>query len=309
MLNQVLKLFTVSNLCLLVFDYLLTFEDEVSTVWTCPWSIGLPLFYLNRYLPLIDETLLLYFGTGAHRASKCSALFNTSLWLVVIGANAAHTIIYLQTCALWQSNRVVKIFLLLLLVATLVMSVVCAALQQVTYTFLEPWDHPGPPTKTAAGCRLIVGKGYTEYTYMMVGISQGFTIGLMLYKGVQHVRQSRSPWVIELYQNGVLYCLIILALSLMNAIVPNVPSWATTYANILGPFQHTMESILCSRVMFVILKRRKSPDRPETHSEDLEGSLGVFTSVMDSYHTEASSSAIELEARKPPPNPTSLRWP
>ncbi|KAJ3539047.1 hypothetical protein NMY22_g4910 [Coprinellus aureogranulatus] len=83
--------------------------------------------------------------------------------------------------------------------------------------------------------------------------------------------------------------------ALGNAIIPNVPAWAITYANLLGPLQHTMESILCSRVMFVILKRRKTMDRRDSDSVDADGLTGIFTSVMDAHMT-AGSSAIELES-------------
>jgi hypothetical protein len=29
-------------------------DCQVNYVWSSPWFIGLPLFYLNRYIPLID---------------------------------------------------------------------------------------------------------------------------------------------------------------------------------------------------------------------------------------------------------------
>lgn len=292
MLTTPEKLFTASNLCLLVYDYLITFPAEVSTVWSCPWSIGLSLFYINRYFPLIDETLLLYFGQHDLSSMQCAALFNGSLWMVVLSANCSHTIIYLQTCALWENNRIIKWFLLSLLIATFLCSVVLTALQTKTLTFLEPYDQP---LLITPGCRAMIGHFYSAYVYIMVLVSQAFTVGLMLYKGVQHTRQSRSPWVIGLYRNGVLYCMVILLLSLGNAIIPNVPAWAITYANLLGPLQHTMESILCSRVMFVILKRRKSVSNRETGWDDAEGSVGMFTSVVDAPGT-VDSSAIELES-------------
>ncbi|KAJ3513757.1 hypothetical protein NMY22_g14948 [Coprinellus aureogranulatus] len=232
------------------------------------------------------------FGQKDFRASTCSALFNASLWLVIVGANAAHTIIFMQTCALWENNRIVRWFLLSLLIMTFLSSVVLTSLQTKTFTFLEPFD---PPLPITPGCRLMIGHFYSAYVYIMVLVSQAFTVGFMIFKGIQHVRQSRSSWVIGLYRNGVLYCVVILLLSLGNAIIPNVPAWAITYANLLGPLQHTMESILCSRVMFVILKRRKTMDRRDSDSVDADGLTGIFTSVMDAPMT-AGSSAIELES-------------
>ncbi|EDR04251.1 uncharacterized protein LACBIDRAFT_304780 [Laccaria bicolor S238N-H82] len=33
---------------------------QVTYAWSCPRSLGLILFYMNRYLPFIDQSLVLY---------------------------------------------------------------------------------------------------------------------------------------------------------------------------------------------------------------------------------------------------------
>lgn len=38
--------------------------DKMKFVWSSPWFIGLPLYYINRYMPLVDEILLLYCACG-----------------------------------------------------------------------------------------------------------------------------------------------------------------------------------------------------------------------------------------------------
>ncbi|EAU90804.2 hypothetical protein CC1G_09281 [Coprinopsis cinerea okayama7 len=41
-----------------IYDYFLTFVEEVESVWRSRWSIGVSLFYLNRYLVFVDQALL-----------------------------------------------------------------------------------------------------------------------------------------------------------------------------------------------------------------------------------------------------------
>ncbi|KAH6885572.1 hypothetical protein BKA70DRAFT_113605 [Coprinopsis sp. MPI-PUGE-AT-0042] len=51
----------VSSLTLAIYDYVCTLKEEVGYMWTSQWSLGLCMFFLNRYLVFIDQTLLHYF--------------------------------------------------------------------------------------------------------------------------------------------------------------------------------------------------------------------------------------------------------
>lgn len=51
---------TIAGVTIIAYDYLCTLKEEISYAWSCPWSMGLILFYLNRYLPFLDQSILLY---------------------------------------------------------------------------------------------------------------------------------------------------------------------------------------------------------------------------------------------------------
>lgn len=48
------------------FDWLLTLEMEISLVWTSRWNVTKVLYFLTRYLPFIDSSIVMYrkFCTG-----------------------------------------------------------------------------------------------------------------------------------------------------------------------------------------------------------------------------------------------------
>ncbi|KAF6746319.1 hypothetical protein DFP72DRAFT_905589 [Ephemerocybe angulata] len=291
------SLYATSNLALLVYDYLLTFETEVTAVWTCPWSIGLPLFYVNRYLPLIDVTMMVYFNRSTDNARTCEIIFKGAIWLYFISTNAAHTIIYLQTCALWGNHRGVLYLLGTLLFATFSGILVLTALQHPGMTFMGVSD---TPVATAPGCRLrMASLLYGQGKYILVAIVELVTVGLMLVKGIQHVRNSSDSWVSTLYRNGIIYCLVVLVLCICNLVIPNIPAMANS-ANLLTPLQHTMESIMCSRVMFVILQQRRKVEIERRLGRDLTehskppNSTMILTSIEESQ--SESVDAIELRA-------------
>ena len=47
----------LTSVALLVFDYLLTFREEFQLFWRRKWTGATVLFFLNRYLTLIEHIL------------------------------------------------------------------------------------------------------------------------------------------------------------------------------------------------------------------------------------------------------------
>ncbi|KAG8698677.1 hypothetical protein FRC08_005766, partial [Ceratobasidium sp. 394] len=48
------KCLSVAGVCVLAYDHILTFSDEVRLVWKRKWSIVSTIFVLNRYItPLV----------------------------------------------------------------------------------------------------------------------------------------------------------------------------------------------------------------------------------------------------------------
>lgn len=288
------ELFTAANVALLAYDYLITLDVEMKFVWSSPWFIGLPLYYINRYMPLVDEILLLYYVKGKLTSSKtCESVFNTSLSMVMISASAAHTIIYLQTCALWGNHRAVVYGLGALLLGKFVASICFMSLQMRSTTFFM--SHAS--TSLQMGCNLIIGAFYAQYLYILISITETITVGLMLFKGIQHTRHSRAPWVVDLYRTGVLFSLVILILSLLNVIIPNIPSLARSAATLLSPLQHTMESVLCTRVMFVILQRRNGLATVGVSSSRDGDDYALFTSVGEPSGLVSRDDAFALTSQ------------
>ncbi|KAI0701244.1 hypothetical protein C8T65DRAFT_656546 [Cerioporus squamosus] len=47
---------SIASSCCLLYDYMLTFNDEIRYFWDGPWSLSRSLFFLNRYVPFIVMT-------------------------------------------------------------------------------------------------------------------------------------------------------------------------------------------------------------------------------------------------------------
>ncbi|KDQ30103.1 hypothetical protein PLEOSDRAFT_1101120 [Pleurotus ostreatus PC15] len=80
----------VSPLALFVYDYLVTFGDEVTFIWTKPKSLGTILYFLARYPVFVDLVLSLYIRiTPRLPVDQCIALDHAMGWMFLIGIAVA----------------------------------------------------------------------------------------------------------------------------------------------------------------------------------------------------------------------------
>jgi len=239
----------VGCITLLCYDYVCTFTREVTYVWTSAWSIGLPLFYINRYVPMLDIALFVYSGTNHMTITRCNYMLKTAIWLITVASFFAQLIIVLRTCALWGNRRLVVWPLLFLMVATLAITSLLTGMQTSDMSF-------APTPSFIPGC--LVGGKYNDsiYVYVTLFVVEAVIVGLTIAKAVQHLRRrSRSSWLSQLYKNGIFFCICILLFTLMNIAV-HLSSMSYVYKQVMRLPQHVFHSIFCNRVMLQILQYR-----------------------------------------------------
>ncbi len=101
-------------------------------------------------------------------------------------------------------------------------------------------------------------------------VSETIIALLTLFKGVQHLRRSSHPFIIELYVSGMFFYACILFMTLANILLP---MWVPGIALFLGPFQSILHSILSNRILLLILKQRRIRRRyptEESYTGDVE---------------------------------------
>ncbi|KAF6763179.1 hypothetical protein DFP72DRAFT_1060356 [Ephemerocybe angulata] len=267
---------------ILTYDYIITFDQEVNYVWKSPWTIGLPLFYMNRYVPFIDVGLILGFPFHNMTEEQCNTQVQTATWIMLIPTFFGQTIIALRTCALWQNNISVVASMIMLMLSTLVVTCVLIAKQMNHMQF-------APAPSFINGCHIMYDPfDTTLYLYVALFATELIIISLTIIKAWQHLRRNRTAWIYQLYKNGIFYCVCVVALSLMNIIVPttNLPY---VYKQCLRMPQHVLHSMFCNRVVLQILKHRVSIQesmRPRA------GLNGRFTGDNDGTSTSGTNNIL-----------------
>ncbi len=113
-------------------------------------------------------------------------------------------------------------------------------------------------------------------------VSETIIALLTLFKGVQHLRRSSHPFIIELYVSGMFFYACILFMTLANILLP---MWVPGIALFLGPFQSILHSILSNRILLLILKQRRVRRRYPTE-ESYTGDVELSNITSDGLGSE-----------------------
>ncbi|KDR72837.1 hypothetical protein GALMADRAFT_228526 [Galerina marginata CBS 339.88] len=282
----------IASYSLVVFDYIFTLDKEVKYVWSCPCSIGLVLFYLNRYLPFIDIILFSQIVLNTSTSSMaCSVLARFSAWFIVIGMMISQTIIILRTYAIWGRRK-----LIFWILAPMTATSFTFALALTLYRTLSP-THSSlnkfetPTTSPQIRCQ-IAALSVNQQSMITLLVNFMLTLAtetvitiLTAIKAKEHVQKVSSSWVTQLYRNGFLYCVCMLALTTLNSVFSVVapPSLKLLFF----PLQRALHSIFCNRVILLILQHRNrisdnedSSPRCRRLSNYAESTMDVFTSIQ-----------------------------
>ncbi|CAA7269379.1 unnamed protein product [Cyclocybe aegerita] len=281
----------VACMTLLIYDYICTLDQEVAYVWkNFQWSVGVVLFLLNRYLPFIDTFVSLRLKLSYVTPETCDTQFKVVSWFIVTGIIISETILLLRTYALWERKRWVVILLAVTATAAFIPAIVITQLEILSLRYVQN-DFPG--------CRVSQASPIVIVAYILLMVLETTMAVLTGIKAFRHLRHSNSPWVVQLYRDGLMFYVYLTCISIANVLVPILAP--RTFSNWLATPQRVMHSVLCTRVLFLILKQRNAANmtvrRPGRRSG---GSPRHQDPVFTSFYDEELSTNMTII----PPNDT-----
>ncbi|KAK7040586.1 hypothetical protein R3P38DRAFT_428577 [Favolaschia claudopus] len=246
----------VSSAMLWVYDYILTFDREVSLIWASQWSLTKILFLVSRYSAVVDLPMALYYSMAPHIAVKhCSRLHEAISWSIFVGISVAEVILVVRTYALSGCNRYV-----LLIFLSLWASGTCVCIVLVVLFFRSAVYEP-PPFAGIPGCYLASGnKVILTMPFILVLSYDTNIMAYTLWLGINKHRHLKSPLKNILYRDGITYYIVLSAISLLNVLILESPIIPQTALQGLGThvfffllvFLSVMHSILSTRIILHI---------------------------------------------------------
>jgi len=234
----------VAAVTLLIYDYILTIPNEIDYIWSSQWSVIKVIFLITRYLPFSDVSLVLIYQLKPFISSRtCEALFRASGWLIVVGIAIAETILAIRTWAMWERNRWMGIFLILLM-SSAVLS--CFYVESI---FLDSAKFAPYPSPATPGCLLIHRNPIIAYNFACIIFVETVLILFTLFKAFLHYRVpgTRRGIGSVLVRDGIVFYFHLLIISTINLIVIVVAP--LDVSGILSPLQRVLHSALTTRVI------------------------------------------------------------
>ncbi|KAH9896783.1 hypothetical protein C8Q73DRAFT_789102 [Cubamyces lactineus] len=222
----------LSSTVIILFDHIITLDQEINLIWHSHWSLGKILFLLNRYYALcivIFNNYALFNNnnlTDSHSTHRsppfsCLSWFRWQGWTGVITFVIAELILQLRLYALYFRDR---------RILACMVSVCLGAAASSAYVMGSGLSHITSVAVTLPHTRSTVcvpsglpGNFYAFWIPML--ISESVLCGLALFRGFQSYRPGSNVFqsgrrIIEiLVRDSLSYFVIIFATYLVNAIL------------------------------------------------------------------------------------------
>ncbi|KAF8131255.1 hypothetical protein K438DRAFT_1885860 [Mycena galopus ATCC 62051] len=227
----------VSSAAILVFDYALTLNLEVSLIWGSKWSLPKVLFLVSRYSPVFDMPL------------ACSRLNAAISWGTAFGISGAQAILLVRTYALSGCRRSVGI------VFTSIWAVGLSATIVLVVFYDRRTVYTPSPFQGISGCyRAASSTTVLVIIFIMAFVNETMIMAYTLYLGIIKYRDVRTPLVVTLYRDGITYYVCLCVVSFWNVfmILNGRVFPKEALAQVLNTFLRVMHSVLSTRVLLHI---------------------------------------------------------
>ncbi|KIK43097.1 hypothetical protein CY34DRAFT_11947 [Suillus luteus UH-Slu-Lm8-n1] len=267
---QITKYTNIGSLAILVFDYCITFQDEVQWTWFRRWDLIRVIFTISRYLPFVGSGMTAYAALRVSGPCPPSLAENIIHILCII---AAEGLLVIRTWAFWKKSKKLLIGLLTYSMATVIGAVAMNILPNHQLISTGN-DHAGRTV------------GHLTYKKNLIVI-----LVLTAYKWFYDYRDSeiQSSIVTAVYGGSMLYMLCIIAITVTNVIID--AALPVGFTNMFDTLQLVIHSVLASRILFHL---RSSDGRAHDTDMPLLVSAARFGGPSQMQTNEIQSGTSEV---------------
>ncbi|TFK33421.1 hypothetical protein BDQ12DRAFT_691078 [Crucibulum laeve] len=244
--TQIFRYLNVASIGILIYDWSLTFDLEVSLVWTARWNFIKVLFLMTRYLPFLDSIVIFYHQfKHIQNTDVCQVAYKINGWLFITGGCLGELMLSLRTLAVWQRDKYLAVGLSIFFVAVWGAAAVVLSifLRSMTFTILT---YP-----FFTGCLNDGGNSILYVVWILLMVYDTVNLTLMTISAVKNRQPcSTTALTTTVYRDGIVYYLYLFVLSLLNVVL--ILKLPPDYVNLLSMFKRTMHSVFSCRAILHI---------------------------------------------------------
>ncbi|KZT02828.1 uncharacterized protein LAESUDRAFT_729797, partial [Laetiporus sulphureus 93-53] len=298
---QTIRYSELASSSIIIFDHLLTLDQEYDLIWSSPWSIGKCLFLFNRYYTLITMIFNNYALFSPNISDYfCLHWYRWQGWTGVISFVVAELILQLRLYALYFLDKRILVFMA---TTSLIAAAASAAVMGSVLSKIKATAHmfPDHPFCVATG---ISNHFYAFWIPMLV--SESVLCGLALARFAQTHRrgstlfQTGKRLVESLIRDSVFYFVVMFATYLANAIVFIVGN--ATEVEIPVGFSVALSCVLGNRLCLNVrgMIRREQSVPSSEYEDEYEDQSWLPEEMQETpvYSIEAGSHLSDVELRE-----------
>lgn len=272
----------VAAVSMLIYDYLITFGDEVKYVWTSPMTTLKIAFLVGRYVPFASVIATLYANlTHSYPGdTACIALAHVYIWLLTLSIIASQVVQILRTFALYERSRIagwaLGAIFTVSVVAVIPLNVI--HLKSITMSPLPPLFTLKSSIDYQENCgyRMQADWAALSPQYIIILAVEFIVVVLTCWRYLMRdrytittLRKDSNSLIRVLYNDGFMYFMYIFAFSLANVLVLYVDP--TQYHKWPFHLQGVLHSCLSTRIVIHI--RRSAAQESYSIDEPLRMSV------------------------------------
>ncbi|KAF8346444.1 hypothetical protein F5887DRAFT_962000 [Amanita rubescens] len=253
--------FTVASNSLLVYDYLLMLEDELSLIWNAKWALVKVLYLFSRYMPFADVVIVSYHQFFPHLTNEqCKTAYRINGSMFIVGMGMSEAVLTLRTWIIWNKDRRLTIGLPIFFFA------LWAAGLYIMYQSVESLQFVQSPSPFIKGCLYSHGSRVISIDWGLLLLYNTVNLTLMIIRVTSMYWSGVDSHLLKrLHKDGVYYYAFLFLLAAIN--VSFILSVPTVFVNLLSSVMRILHSNLSSRVILDIRRQvAKSAGRLESRT-------------------------------------------
>ncbi|GLB41354.1 hypothetical protein LshimejAT787_0905690 [Lyophyllum shimeji] len=242
----------VAAMAVLVFDIVLTFDQEVVRVWNARRSLGKYLFLVNRYVPPVLFSFDLYYQLSPN---PCKHAFFPPNILGILSLGTVEFILVLRTHALCQNNFLLALLVFLCIGAVTTMIATTGYMLENLIVFTPATTLPTMvgclPECAAPLCRRLLTAFWIPFFVcetLIFSLTAWKLLGSIGELGFNN--KYRSKLVVVVFRDGFIFYIVIMAISVANLLIWILAPISMAY--LATSLMRSLQVTVCSRLLLNI---------------------------------------------------------
>ncbi|KAH7925259.1 hypothetical protein BV22DRAFT_1089416 [Leucogyrophana mollusca] len=282
--KQWIEYFGAVGVAILLYDYLLTFDLEITYIWRSAWTPIKVLYLCTRYIPFADTAVMVLYRDFLSGSSDraCYTAMGAATWMYAIGMSLAEIILLLRTWAIWGRNRWVGVGLIIHAAATF------GGVAYSTNSYVSSTAFSPSPAPQIRGCFITNGSNILYIDWLLLMIMEFVYITLISVKAHGFFVQGRNITFMyrALLEDGVLYFMILFSLSLVNFVMELTPVGSIGTTTMLATPLRVIHSVLSARIVLHIRQVGAQGSGGNSHSTSVVESI-IFDNLRSGDRVES----------------------